>query len=197
MTLPRMVAAPRSMTACVAKSQCIGLAPRSSRISGAFALATIYLSAMAAAKHDLIRTVSSALAALRAGRLADAETLSRRLLVASPRDPAAHQLAGTVALRLERFDEAEDRARASLALRPGHAPAMMLAGRAARARGDLAGAKVWFRRSSEIPGSGPEPLFQLGVAQIEGADPEFAATMRRSSDIFRARPAVGGRSAAH
>ena len=177
MTLPRMVAAPRSMTACVAKSQCIGLAPRSSRISGAFALATIYLSAMAAAKHDLIRTVSSALAALRAGRLADAETLSRRLLVASPRDPAAHQLAGTVALRLERFDEAEDRARASLALRPGHAPAMMLAGRAARARGDLAGAKVWFRRSSEIPGSGPEPLFQLGVAQIEGADPEFAATM--------------------
>jgi tetratricopeptide (TPR) repeat protein len=136
----------------------------------------MYLSAMAAAKQDLIGTLSEALAALRAGRLADAEALSRKLLEASPRDPAAHQLAGTVALQCARFEEAENWARASLTLRPGHAPAMMLAGRAARGRGDLAGAKDWFRRSSEIPGSGPEPRFQLGLAQIESADPEFAVT---------------------
>ena len=59
---------------------------------------------------------------------------------------------------------------------PGIAGIDTRGARRAGASGDLAGAKDWFRRSSEIAGSGPEPLFQLGLAQMESADPEFAVT---------------------
>ena len=131
---------------------------------------------MATAKPQMIAMLSQALEALRAGRVADAEALSRELLATSPRDAAALQLTGNVAFRLGRFDEAEAHARASLAVRPRHGPTILLAGRAARARGDHAGAKIWFRQATDVTPAGAEGWFLLAVAQVESADPEFAAT---------------------
>jgi tetratricopeptide (TPR) repeat protein len=122
--------------------------------------------------HDgVVETLTRALAALRAGRLEDAQSLSAKLLEAAPRDPAAHLLAANVALQRARYGDADRWARSCLALRADHAPAMLIAGRAARATGDFATAIDWFGRAGKLWPDRPEPFFQLCVTQLEGADP--------------------------
>src|SRR5580693_6145819 len=89
-----------------------------------------------------------------------------------------------VALRENRLGDAW--ARSCLALRPNHAPAMMIAGSAALASGDATGAKIWFRRASELSADEPKPLFQLVLAQIVSSDPEASATIAELARRFPA-----------
>jgi tetratricopeptide (TPR) repeat protein len=131
-----------------------------------------------------METIARALAALREGRLDDAETLSRELLNVAPRDPAAHQLAAAVALQRGRFSEADRRARSCLALRPDHVPAILLAGRAARASRDFARAKALLRRAVHMSSDKPEAPFQLALAQIESSDPDVTATLAMLAQRF-------------
>ena len=123
--------------------------------------------------------LTRALAALRDGRLDDAESLGDKLLDLSPRDPAAHQLAAALALRRARYQEAAQWARSCLALRPGHAPAMVIAGRAARATGDFAKAILWFRKAGDLAPDKAEAHFQLCLAQLEGGDSGARSTLER------------------
>lgn len=135
--------------------------------------------------HDgVVETLTRALAALRAGRLESAESLSVKLLEAAPRDPAAHLLAANVALRRARYGDADRWARSCLALRADHPPAMLIAGRAARATGDFATAMDWFGRAGNLSPGRPEPFFQLCVTQLEGADPAAQSTFEILSQRF-------------
>jgi tetratricopeptide (TPR) repeat protein len=145
----------------------------------AFRLASTYRDKMEDARDQALMVLSQALAELRNGRLDTAENLAAKLLVASPGDPAAHQLAATLALRRARYEEADRWARSCLALRPRHAPAMLIAGRAARAIGDSMKAVEWFRAAGELTPSQAEAHFQLCVAQLEGKDPEARSTLDR------------------
>jgi tetratricopeptide (TPR) repeat protein len=128
--------------------------------------------------------ISRGLAALREGRLADAEKITRELSSAAPNDAATHQLAAVVALQSGRYDEADSWARSSLALRPDHPPAMMIAGRAARAMGNAGQARDWFRRVRDLAPDKPEAFFQLGLAEIESADPTAPATLAALAERF-------------
>jgi tetratricopeptide (TPR) repeat protein len=132
---------------------------------------------MDAARNGMPETISRALAALREGRLDEAERLSRALLAALPNEPAPHQLAAAVALQGGRYAEAEASARACLALRPDHPPALAIAAHAARARGDRQGAKAWLRRASEVAPDEPQALLPYALAQIESADPATGETL--------------------
>jgi len=129
------------------------------------------------AKDGAVETLTQALAALRAGRLEDAERLSVKLLEAAPHDPAAHLLAANVALQRARYGDADRWARSCLALRADHAPAMLIAGSAARATGDFAKAIDWFGRAARLSPDRPEPFFQLCVTQLAGGDPAAQSTL--------------------
>lgn len=128
---------------------------------------------------NLSGSLAEALEALGEGRIDSAERISADLLRLRREDFAAHQLAAAVALRRERYSEAEQWCRSCLALRPGHAPAMVMAGRAARARGDLEGARGWFGRASEAAPDRPEPAFLLCVTQLECGDPRAQDSLAR------------------
>jgi tetratricopeptide (TPR) repeat protein len=145
----------------------------------AFKLASTYRDKMDDVKDEALIALRQALAELRAGRLDAAESLTAKLLAASPNDPAAHQLTATLALRRARYEEADRWARSCLALRPRHAPAMVIAGRAARATGDFVKAVEWFRAASELSPRQAEAHFQLCLAQLEGKDPEAKSTLDR------------------
>jgi predicted Zn-dependent protease len=149
-----------------------------------------------------LKTISIALVALPEGHTDAADKLSRELLRALPRDPAAHQLAAVVALQRKNYDEAEAFSRSCLALRPDHVPALKIAGCAAFAGGDWAGSKGWFRRLSEIVIDEAEPVFQLCLAQIESGDLEAQTTVtalavsERRCGVARRRGRVDARETA-
>jgi tetratricopeptide (TPR) repeat protein len=129
------------------------------------------------ANDGVKETLTDALAALRAGRLESAESLSVKLLEAAPRDPAAHLLAANVALQRGRYGDADRWARSCLALRADHATAMLIAGRAARATGDFVAAMDWFGRAGKVSPDRPDPFFQLCVTQLESGDPSARSTL--------------------
>lgn len=116
--------------------------------------------------------INAALAALRDGRIEQAETMARALINDAPDDPAAHQLVATVAW--QRGDHAETLhwARSCLALRARHAPALLLAGRAARAAGDLDLALRFFREAAQCAPERADAAFMACIALLEHGDPE-------------------------
>lgn len=117
---------------------------------------------------------SNALAAaaivLRGGAVGQAIRLCRQLLAAYPDDAAVHHLAANAAMAGGHFKDAFEHALASLRLRPAHTATLVVAGKAAKACGDLSGAKEYFRRAAEIAPDLSEPTFLLCVAQLEAGD---------------------------
>jgi tetratricopeptide (TPR) repeat protein len=126
--------------------------------------------------------LASALAALRAGRLEEAEEIGDRLCASTPDDPAAHQLAATIALWRGRLADAARWAHSCLALRPDHAPALIVAGRIARAANDLAQATAYFRRASQLSPDRAEPAFLTCVVLLEQGDAQARSML---DDLLR------------
>jgi tetratricopeptide (TPR) repeat protein len=116
--------------------------------------------------------IGAALAALREGRLQQAETLARGLIEEAPDDPAAHLLIATVAWQRGDHDETLRWARSCLTLQPGHAPALVLAGRARRAAGDLARALPLFRDAARYAPDRPDAAFLTCIVLLELGDPD-------------------------
>ena len=116
--------------------------------------------------------INAALAALREGRIEQAETLAQALINDAPDDPAAHQLVATVAWQRGDHDETLHWARSCLALQAGHAPALLLAGRAARAAGDLDRALQFFREAAQCAPERADAAFMTCIALLEHGDPE-------------------------
>jgi tetratricopeptide (TPR) repeat protein len=116
--------------------------------------------------------ISAALAALREGRIEQAETMARALIDDVPDDPAAHQLVATVAW--QRGDHAETLrwAQSCLALRARHAPALLLAGRAARVLGDLDRALRFFREAAQCAPERADAAFMACITLLELGDPQ-------------------------
>ena len=125
-----------------------------------------------------------ALAAIRDGRIEEAQALNNRLLAVEPRDPAAHQLAATLALQRGQFDDADRWANSGLELRADHVPTLVLAGRIARGVGDVPRAIRRFGRASELSPDQPQPLFLLCACQIQSGAPEAGALLARLSAKF-------------
>jgi tetratricopeptide (TPR) repeat protein len=116
--------------------------------------------------------INGALAALREGRIEEAQTLARALIDGAPDDPAAHQLVATVAW--QRGDHAETLrwARSCLALQARHPPALLLAGRAARVTGDRDLALQFFREAAQYAPERADAAFMTCIALLERGDPE-------------------------
>lgn len=116
--------------------------------------------------------INAALAALREGRIEQAETMARALINDVPDDPAAHQLVATVAW--QRGDHAETLhwAQSCLALRARHAPALLLAGRAARAAGDPDRALQFFREAAQCAPERADAAFMVCIALLDLSDPQ-------------------------
>ena len=129
--------------------------------------------------------LASALAALRAGRLDEAEEIGDRLCASTPDDPAAHQLAATIALRRGGLADAARWAHSCLALRPDHAPALIVAGRIARAANNLAQATTYFRRASQLSPDRAEPAFLSCVVLLEQSDAQARSML---DDLLRRFP---------
>jgi tetratricopeptide (TPR) repeat protein len=123
--------------------------------------------------------VASALSALRAGNLLEAEEICDELHAFAPQEPAVHQLAATIAVQRGRFEEAMRWACSCLALRPDHSPALILAGRAARGAGDLGQSAVWFQRASDVSPHRPEAAFLLCITLLEQRDASALALLER------------------
>jgi tetratricopeptide (TPR) repeat protein len=129
--------------------------------------------------------IGAALAALREGRVEQAETLARALVHDAPDDPAAHQLVAAVAWQRGDHGETLRWARSCLALQPRHAPALLLAGSAARAAGDLDGALQFFREAAQCAPERADAAFKTCIALLERGDPEANDALQ---DLLRRFP---------
>jgi tetratricopeptide (TPR) repeat protein len=116
--------------------------------------------------------ISATLAALREGRIEQAETLARALVDDASDDPAAHLLVATVAWQRDDHDKALRWARSCLAIQPRHAPALVLAGRATRAAGDLARALPFFREAAQSAPERADAAFLTCIVLLELGDPK-------------------------
>jgi tetratricopeptide (TPR) repeat protein len=116
--------------------------------------------------------ISAVLAALREGRIEQAETMARALIDDVPDNAAAHQLVATVAW--QRGDHAETLrwAQSCLALRARHAPALLLAGRAARALGDLDRALPFFCEAAQCAPERADAAFMACITLLDLGDPQ-------------------------
>jgi tetratricopeptide (TPR) repeat protein len=129
--------------------------------------------------RDSNALVASALSALRAGNLLQAEEICDQLREFAPLEPAVHQLVATIALQRGRFEEAMRWACSCLELRPDHPPALILAGRAARGAGDLGQSEIWFQRASDLSPNRPEAAFLHCLVLLEQRDPSALALLER------------------
>jgi tetratricopeptide (TPR) repeat protein len=129
--------------------------------------------------------IKGALAALREGRIEEAEALARALIDGAPDDPAAHQLVATVAWQRGDHAEALRWARSCLALQARHAPALLLAGRAARVTGDRDLALRFFREASQCAPERADAAFMTCIALLELGDPEANNALQ---DLLRRFP---------
>jgi tetratricopeptide (TPR) repeat protein len=129
-------------------------------------------------------TLAAALDALRNGDLAGATTISRRLLDATPRDPAVLQLAAAIDLQQGDAAAAARWAAASLALRPDHAPTLLIAGRAARASGRLTQALDVVRRAVLLAPAKAEAAFLLCILLLESGDGAAQTVLARLLEQF-------------
>jgi tetratricopeptide (TPR) repeat protein len=141
--------------------------------------------------HQRRRTeaISAALAALREGRIEQAETLARTLFNDAPDDPMGHQLVATVAWQRGDHLETLRWAQSCLALQARHAPAaLLLAGRAARAAGDLDRALQFFREAAQLSPERADAAFMLCITLLDLGDPQANETLH---DLLRRFPDYG------
>jgi Tfp pilus assembly protein PilF len=105
------------------------------------------------------------LAAVKQGRLDDAEQEYRASLAQQPRQHRVLAALGALALQRGRLDDAERDYRAALDLAPGFFEAMATLGFLDAERGDDAGAEAWYRKAL-------------------AADPTYPHAYRRLADLF-------------
>jgi predicted O-linked N-acetylglucosamine transferase (SPINDLY family) len=133
-----------------------------------------------------------ALAALKAGNLAEAARLSEAALAASPRSFDALNLAGMVAARRGDFARAEALLAQAVAVDPRSAPAQLNHGNALQALGRPADALAAYDRALALkPGYAPA-LLNRGTALLALGKPEEAAAAYRA-----ALDVAPGEAAAH
>lgn len=94
--------------------------------------------------------LQQAVAAYRAGDLAEAERLCRAIELARPADPGALQLLGVIAARQRRFEEARQRFEQVLAIDPRAAPTHLNLGNALAALGRREEALASYERAASI-----------------------------------------------
>jgi Tfp pilus assembly protein PilF len=109
-----------------------------------------------------------ALAAIRQGRLDEAEREYEASLARQPRQQRVLAALGALALQRGRMDDAERRYREALALAPAYVEAMTGLGFIQAQRGDEAGAEAWYE-------------------QAVAADPAYPHAYRRLADLFYGR----------
>lgn len=129
--------------------------------------------------------ISAALAALREGRIEQAQTLARALFNDAPDDPTGHQLVATVAWQRGDHSETLRWARSCLALQERHTPALLLAGRAARAAGDLDRALQFFREAAQWSPERADAAFMSCITLLELGDPQANEVLH---DLLRRFP---------
>lgn len=109
------------------------------------------------------RDYAAALAAMRSGDFADAESRLERLMADYPTLAGPYVNAAIVYRRDGRRDEALAALQQALAVAPGHAAANNELGILLRERGDFAGAEQAYRRALETAPDYPLALYNLGV----------------------------------
>ena len=139
--------------------------------------------------------IGDALAHHRAGRLAEAEAIYRRILAADPNHVEALRLLGMIALQVGRHADAIRLLERALRLKPDHAElgatladAHFALGQAAERRGGFDEAAEHYRRVTQLQPLMAEGHFNLGAALSAGADateiiPHIAQAARLRPDL--------------
>lgn len=132
----------------------------------------------------------------RSGRLAEAETLYRRLLAAAPGDVEALANLGAALRGQGRLDDAVGCLRRAIDLKPGHAGAHNNLGNALQAKGDRDGAVAAYRASLACDPSQAEVQCNLGAILIdlnalEEAEESLLRSIALKPDFARAHYNLG------
>jgi protein O-GlcNAc transferase len=121
-----------------------------------------------------------ALSLHQAGRLSEAETLYRQILLTEPNHPEALHYLGVLAHQVGKNGVAEELISKALHCRPDYVDARVNLGTVFKAQGTLDKAVVSFRHALELQPDHPEALNNLGIALHElGKLDAAAASFRR------------------
>jgi tetratricopeptide (TPR) repeat protein len=118
---------------------------------------------MPAAAPEPVRLLQEALRCLQAGRTAEGEELSRRVLRLQPGNPDAFHLLGLNMLRASRPRDAAEQIERAIAINGRFAPFHNSLGTAWAETGDLDKAAQAFKRAIELQPNYPEALSNLGA----------------------------------
>jgi protein O-GlcNAc transferase len=130
---------------------------------------------------DASRALSRALEHLRAGRMAEAESLSREVLAQQPYSSAAKQILGIIASQSGRADLAVEMLRAAAQLSPADPVVHCNLGVALTARRQFAAAAGVLQTALALRPDYPEALYNLGTALEQVGDyPGAEAAYRRA-----------------
>ncbi len=138
-------------------------------------------------RGKLDKLLNAALSHHRAGELAQAAQLYRKILRVAPRHDAALHLLGAIALQEGKSDEAGDFAARALAVRPEFPEALVNLGMARRAQGRLNEALGSFEQALRLQPGYPDALNSLGLTLH--ALGRVAEAVGRYREALRFRPA--------